>query len=352
MENIIEYREKDKKNTGVFALKKIKKGTLILTEKAQFKPKFEHGFECLSSKKYGDCKPCIEELMAAFNNMNPMDQDEYMKLSNKFDTEHFGPKLVKLERMSRQMFPASGNYLSYLLIADILGIYLSNLWGHDGSISLNAFRFKHSCSPNTNYYGDNKDVLIIKATSKIAIGEEITANRYCSRLFMKDLKTRQKFLWEQFGFKCQCDLCEMEAKDGDNFRYPVYANMVDHVKNLKERFKQQTNEQREETCRRGIASYKEMYKCAKECSANRLYIINDILLPGFDWAVAVHLFATKISNKALAETFKKEAECFAKAGLQIAEILFGKYSPDWRELKNKFKWENILKLYEESKNSK
>ena len=60
MENLIEYSEISfpMKKTGVFALKKIEKGTLILTEKAQLKPKFEHGLDCLRQKFYG-CKPCI-----------------------------------------------------------------------------------------------------------------------------------------------------------------------------------------------------------------------------------------------------------------------------------------------------
>merc|ERR1712110_132443 len=106
---------------------------------------------------------------------------------------------------------------------------------------------------------------------------------------MKDLKTRQEFLLENCGFKCQCDLCEMEAKDGDKYRYQVYANMVNLVKKLTESFKQQTNEQREETLKRGIASYKEMYKCAKECSPDRVFIITDILNPGIMWAVQAHI---------------------------------------------------------------
>ena len=354
MESMIEYRETGtknlEKNAGVFSLKKIEKGTLILREKAQLKPKFENGvhcvqWHCLSSWQKERCRSCIVKLLDGLYKMSPMDQVEYMKLRNSFDTEHFEAKLAKLELMCREMFLCT--YApSFESVANIVGIYLTNVWADDGSLFLKASRFKHSCSPNTITYLDEKTGdLIMKATSKIAAGEEITASKDYNNLEMKDFKTRRRFLLEKYGFNCQCNLCAMEFLEGDTLRYKIYADSVEYVNNLQERFmkkyeikdRQQALEMIEildEIGKRGIASYKEMYKCAKECKANRIFIINDILHPGFYFADLVRK-NFKERNEVLAGTSKKDAQCFAKAGFQLAEIVYGKHSPEWKDWRKK-----------------
>ena len=273
MESMIEYRETGTKNleksAGVFALKKIEKGTLILREKAQLKPKFENGVDCLASWQKERCRPCIVKLLDGLYKMSPMDQVEYMKLRNSFDTEHFEAKLAKLELMCREMFLCT--YApSFESVANIVGIYLTNVWSDadDGSLFLKASRFKHSCSPNTITYLDEKTGdLIMKATSKIAAGEEITASKDYNNLEMKDFKTRRRFLLEKYGFNCQCNLCAMEFLEGDTLRYKIYADSLEYVNNLQERFmkkyeikdRQQALEMiqiLEEIGKKGIASFK------------------------------------------------------------------------------------------------
>ena len=91
----------------------------------------------------------------------------------------------------------------------------------------------------------------------------------------------------------------------------------------------------EEICKSAIASFKEMYKCAKECKANRIFIINDILRPGNFWSVMANRTAFKLGNEVLAGTFKRDAQCFAKAGFQLAEIVYGKHSPEWKDWRKK-----------------
>ena len=76
-----------------------------------------------------------------------------------------------------------------------------------------------------------------------------------------------------------------------------------------------------------------MYKCAKECSADRLFIINDILITGgYDCALTAHSFATSSNDKILAELFKKDVECFVNAGLQLGKTIFEKNSSNYKEL--------------------
>merc|ERR1712062_832385 len=178
----------------------------------------------------------------------------------------------------------------------------------------------------------------------MAAGEEITACK--NALEMQDFKTRRRFLLEMYGFNCQCNLCAMEFLEGDTLRYKIYADSLEYVNNLQERFmkkyeikdRQQALEMieiLEEIGKKGIASFKEMYKCAKECKANRIFIINDILRPGNFWSVMANRTAFKLGNEVLAGTFKRDAQCFAKAGFQLAEIVYGKHSPEWKDWRKK-----------------
>ena len=105
------------------ALKVIKKGTLILSEKAQFKPKFEHEIDCL---REGLCKPCLEKLMAAYHNMNSADQDEYLKLWNGIEKDQSEHHFFK-EDIST-MFPSSEvelvkSYLFENMSEDMISMY-------------------------------------------------------------------------------------------------------------------------------------------------------------------------------------------------------------------------------------
>ena len=121
MKDIVKYSERNGKNSGVMALKAIKQGTLILTEKAQFKPKFEHKIRCI---KQSPCKPCYDKVMAAYNNMNSVDQDEYLKLSNVYDSENHQSNRLILKRAISTMFPSSEVesfilYIIFIVTSDV-----------------------------------------------------------------------------------------------------------------------------------------------------------------------------------------------------------------------------------------
>ena len=80
-----------------------------------------------------------------------------------------------------------------------------------------------------------------------------------------------------------------------------------------------------------------MYICAKECSADRLFIIQDILVYAYFCAVKACTFATSSNDKILAELFKKDVESFANAGLKLGKTIFGRNSSKWKELEELFK---------------
>ena len=74
--SMLQHLEKDGRFAGVYASKEIKKGTLILKEVAQLTPVFEHEYDC--------CISCTAMLMKAYHLMSPNDQEQYLKLRNRF----------------------------------------------------------------------------------------------------------------------------------------------------------------------------------------------------------------------------------------------------------------------------
>jgi len=97
---LIRYGQRNGKNSGACASKDIKKGTLILSEKVQLKPEFEHKFD----QQCGifQCKSCITKLMAAYHKMKSTDQ-------NRFDDEssriHFEPQIYQsIKEMTKKNF--------------------------------------------------------------------------------------------------------------------------------------------------------------------------------------------------------------------------------------------------------
>ena len=84
--------------------------------------------------------------------------------------------------------------------------------------------FNFSGYPNTSLYYSRIDGRTdhmqcdIIAVSKILCQEEIAVNFAVDALTMQNFQTRQKYLLKYFGFKCRCDLCQEEERDGDNFR--------------------------------------------------------------------------------------------------------------------------------------
>ena len=172
----------------------------------------------------------------------------------------------------------------------------------------------------------------LRSVSKINLGEEI---RIC---FLTDgnggfngmwnLAKRQKYLLMVHGFKCDCDLCEIEKENGDNYRYELYQNLEDHLKKLGERIREQhikkDFEREEEYYRRAVSSYREMYKYAKECNSPRGLIITRILMPGHTMATRAFIHSSKITkNSKQADIFRNECNVFAKVGLKLTKITMG-----------------------------
>ncbi len=75
-------------------------------------------------------------------------------------------------------------------------------------------RINHSCQPNCNHYWSGGQFKI-RSIQKIHPGQEISIS-YMSPLQRSDFhnrRSRQKILTEEFGFKCACDLCQINEDD-------------------------------------------------------------------------------------------------------------------------------------------
>ena len=150
------------KGMGCVALTDIEIGTLILKEKPQ----------CVRS----GCS--LDSVIQSFERMSKTDQAEYLKLHN----VHSG----------HQEF------------SEIIGIYMTN--AYEFGLGIKLARFNHSCCSNANLYVvDEEGPNEIRIVSNIPEGSEICLNYYGK---MRNLKTRQKFLSSNFGFKCNCELCQ------------------------------------------------------------------------------------------------------------------------------------------------
>merc|ERR1712241_872663 len=87
-------------------------------------------------------------------------------------------------------------------------------------IGIEASRFNHSCVSNAEAsWNDQKETREIRVVSKIKAGEEITINYKWKQLSMNNVQFRQTFLLSNWGFICQCKLCEEENGQDEAKRY-------------------------------------------------------------------------------------------------------------------------------------
>lgn len=230
------------------------------------------------------------------------------------------------------------------LAMKIHGIYKSNSDHNDTFVSIKTAKFNHSCNANAIKIDGRTDHMQcdIIAVSKILCQEEIAVNFAVDALTMQNFQTRQKYLLKYFGFKCRCDLCQEEERDGDNFRYELFRNMNDQAARLtaiveKGFFKGKNHAI--QIFRQLIQCHKEKYKYAKECNAHRRFIIYKIVDPGFDDAAGAYLYAKQIKDSKLMEEFKTVCVNFAKVAVQLAKIVVGEGSPayeTWKHTRDHF----------------
>ena len=101
-------------------------------------------------------------------------------------------------------------------------------------LGLEVSRFNHSCSANALIaWKEDTQSYQIRTVSKIEAGEEICINYLCGKsMFMKNVRTRQRRLLVDWGFKCECILCLYETANpiASHDQYEKFANLESQAK--------------------------------------------------------------------------------------------------------------------------
>ena len=268
----------DGKGFGCVATKDIKRGTLILREKAPIVIK-EAKSECGTTG-------WVKSVVTSFKQMSKNNQEEFLKLHNCFldqdlssDQKHT-MKQSRLRSVVSQMYE-SGHEREEILA--ILGICITYGFVHDGFIfvPIHASRFNHSCSPNTTLNQPKSGEIFVRSITKIKAGEEINIcydEGYC---IMKNRQTRQKYLKEIKNFICACNYC----KDGNEDIEATEA--FEKLSEDEERFTAMTtklaksNNQTEiiPFVKKAICCYKDMYNLGKKKKIAVSFLYQGVCLP-------------------------------------------------------------------------
>ena len=200
-------------------------------------------------------------------------------------------------------------------------------------------KFKHSCCQgqccaNSEFVTLEKcqlhevSIFEIRAISTIVHGEELSLNRAGGDIFMKNLTFRREYLKEKFDLDCHCDRCEIEEREGDKNRYELYENMIIQAKKLHQNRILNSPDFYEkglQTWRQEIACYKEMYRFAQECQADRRLIVERIISPGITATIEAYEYAEQNpGNLDLMIEFKNDCFVFIKRGEKLTETFAGK----------------------------
>jgi len=338
MDTIYKIEHIEGKNLGCVALIEIKKGTLILQEKPQV---IENG-----------SKPSLIYLLNSYNQMNDATQKEFLKLYNRFkDLNEMNEEDKENVKQEMEWLQQNLNFDHKVLqrIQDIYGIYATNTF--EQGVGIQASRFNHSCRSNAEEFWNEKyGATEIRSVSKINAGEEITINYRTSEISMKCYKTRQSFLFSNWGFQCKCDLCEEEKANCEDAKYIKFEELKKLQQKSSEKSRQIDSETETdefemifqlERTKKEVDYYKEMYKIAKEKKASRIFILKTLLNQAFETAARGYLSAQNLDKIKESNDFKMDCANFARVGEQLSKVVYGCTYNGWAERKLDFeKWIN------------
>jgi len=325
MTEIYEVRESEGKKLGCFALQDIKKGSIIIKEKPQIVDKGHTDIKICGAIDLilTDITPSfVHGLNEAFNNMAKTDQEEYMKLYDKFDNISSLPPILQtlVERWNQLITEITK---SDEKLAKIVRIYVTNAFS-DG-VYIKRSRFNHSCKPNAyqcrTYDGThiNDRTSLIVAISNIKAGEEITISYRMGKYLiewvngLRKKKERQKELLKGFHFVCSCNLCQEEDGNDEDNTFEELINEIESLEKEADEHKMSSLTYPPSKSRREVECYKELYKEGKKKKVQSIWLYF-ILNGGFEAAAYGY-----VNNRT--EEFKTEAENFARTADKFEAIL-------------------------------
>lgn len=190
----------NEKRFGMFAIKDIPSGTIIINEKPILSVPKE--------RMRINNKSCEEYINQQFELLSNNDKKRVLDLhnninNNNINDDHDDDKkndVVGCYRTNAYMFTNDDN---------------QNL---ESGLFVDISRINHSCFPNAQFVDNSKNgTNLIIALFGINKGDEITHSYFSLDLFMMNTDKRQKYILENYGFICKCDECQL-FKKRDQFR--------------------------------------------------------------------------------------------------------------------------------------
>jgi len=189
-------------------------------------------------------------------------------------------------------------------------------------LALQSARINHSCRPNAqrSQFRKFNGAFEIMAVSDIKKGEEITIP-YTWSVGMKNRKTRQEILQNQYHFTCICKFCKMEVMDNSAEIYKEFQELV-YYWSIGLR-------QTTEGLKTLLINLKRMYELGKLKNMDPavLYeLCNEGFITSFKLACGV----------IIDDEFKSDAKLFAVEGEKLQK-LYGFLNPEigeWRKRQN------------------
>ena len=364
MSDLYEVRKIEGKGYGCFALKDIKKGTVILQELQKYVAK-PAGEEEHIPETQDKCREFALNILSAFDKMSQSEKDGYLKLWNKFDgkqpqTQSMSDNLkfywqfvqntvVEMERVKKSM--------------TIIGIHLTN---HTGKgILIKMSQFNHSCKSNS--YGEKIAPASGRLTAykNIKAGQEITSSRYGafgSFFYMLNRTKRQGELHRRYHILCNCDHCLVDDTDSAT-NYEKLHELILEEEILREdldrarkhsyyefKFKNtSTMEPHPEDlfninriyplkkCRKHLEIIHLLFKHGREKKADPYYL-SELVEIGFNSAFLGFLLTS--DHRSYKQSFRNEALQFCKISVK-----FGKLLP--KQLVDTEKWKRRVERLEQ-----
>lgn len=196
----------DNKGNGVFSKKVLPAGTILVREGPLLRhPEHPAGFQ----------DEQIPGLIAQFDVLHPQKQKELLALytvrregddpAGVFEylrNEYTGPDGSKLS------WAQARRYLKMVVVlwSNQIGILDEQGQEHRG-LYLRTSRLNHKCAPNILTNIATSGEITLRARDRILPGDELTISYIELDLLRPDRQARLK---EEFGFECQCDLCDEE----------------------------------------------------------------------------------------------------------------------------------------------
>ena len=211
--------EVEGKGYGCFALKDIRKGTVIVTDTPKCVAK---GVDdpmnlelCGTGSGSHETRKLAINILSAFNLMNQIDRSEFLKLNNNYD----GEKYPQTPHMS-EYFDLYQKFIQNTIVKsesvkdklNIIGIYLTQTFGKDG-VFIKVSQFNHSCRPNAFSFSALPSLKLV-ALKNIKAGQEITFSQYDPlSIYLLNRKRRQEVIHTKFLTLCHCDHCGIDDTD-------------------------------------------------------------------------------------------------------------------------------------------